>query len=43
MYFQSSRKSGGDDVEDIDLQEGQAVITFEQEEGTLHVFVDCML
>ena len=33
MYFQSRRRSGGGDVEDIQLQEGQAVVTFEREEG----------
>ena len=33
MYFQSRRRSGGGDVGDIQLQEGQAVITFEREEG----------
>ena len=43
MYFQSRRRSGGGEVEDIQLQEGQAVITFEQEEGMLLVSADCML
>ena len=43
MYFQSRKNSGGGDVEDIELQEGQAVVTFEQEEGMLLVSVDCML
>ena len=37
IYFQSRRRSGGGDVEDIELQEGQAVITFEQEQGMLYV------
>ena len=32
MYFQS-KESGGGGVEDIQLQEGQAVVTFEREEG----------
>ena len=43
MYFQSRKKSGGGDVEDIQLQEGQAVITFQQEEGMLSVSVACIL
>ena len=43
MHFQSRKKSGGGDVENIQLQEGQAVITFEQEEGMLLVSIDCML
>ena len=33
MYFQS-KESGCGGVEDIQLQEGQAVVTFEREEGT---------
>ena len=33
MYFQS-KESGGGDVEGIQVQEGQAVVTFEREEGT---------
>ena len=41
MYFQSRKKSGGGDVEDIELREGQAVITFEQEEGMLLVSTVC--
>ena len=32
MYFRS-KESGGGGVEDIQLQEGQAVVTFEREEG----------
>ena len=33
IYFQS-KESGGGGVKDIQLQEGQAVVTFEREEGT---------
>ena len=43
MHFQSRKKSGGGDLEDIQLQEGQAVVTFEQEEGMLLVSIECML
>lgn len=37
IYFQSQRDSGGGDVKniDIDVDRGQAVITFEEMEGAL--------
>lgn len=37
IYFQSQRDSGGGDVKniDIDVDRGQAVITFEEVEGAL--------
>ena len=33
IYFQSERESGGGDVQSIEIDRGQAVITFENEEG----------
>ena len=34
IYFQSARHSGGGDVRDIQIDENQAFITFEDVEGT---------
>ena len=41
IYFQSRKQSGGGDISSIDLNEDEAVITFEDEDGTfcLHLFL----
>ena len=41
IYFQS-KESGGGGVKDIQLQEGQAVVTFEREEGTFTLEGSCI-
>lgn len=35
VYFQSKRNSGGGDVESIEIDGKQAIVTFEDVEGTL--------
>jgi len=41
IYFQSRKQSGGGDISSIDLNGDEAVITFEDEDGTfyLHLFL----
>lgn len=34
IYFQSTRESGGGDVRDIQIDKRQAIVTFEDVEGT---------
>lgn len=34
IYFQSARDSGGGDVKKIEIEGGQAFITFEDSQGT---------
>ena len=34
IYFQSKRDSGGGDVKKIEIEDGQAFITFEDSQGT---------
>ena len=35
IYFQSRKQSGGGDISSVDLNESEAVITFEESDGEL--------